>query len=49
MIFEFPTREDTDRVYNPEEYQPRLALREHTANIILLMSSRSTHLVEATS
>ncbi|HIF13096.1 MAG TPA: DUF1330 domain-containing protein [Dehalococcoidia bacterium] len=49
MILEFPTREDADRFYNPEEYQSLLALRERTANIIVLMSSRSTHLVEATS
>ena len=49
MILELLTREDADRFYNPEEYQPLLALRERTANIILLMSSRSMHLVEATS
>jgi uncharacterized protein (DUF1330 family) len=35
VILEFPTREDADRFYNAEEYQPLLALREHTANSIL--------------
>jgi len=49
MILEFRTREDADRFYKAEEYQPLLALGERTANTILLMSSRSKRLVEATS
>ena len=35
VILEFPTREDADRFYNAEEYQPLLALRERTANSIV--------------
>jgi uncharacterized protein (DUF1330 family) len=35
LILEFPTREDADRFYKAEEYQPLLALRERTANTIL--------------
>jgi uncharacterized protein (DUF1330 family) len=35
VILEFPTREDADRFYTAEEYQPLLDLRERTANSIV--------------
>ena len=35
VILEFPTREDAQRFYEAEEYQPLLALRKRTANTIL--------------
>jgi|TARA_B110000263_G_scaffold243646_1_gene250665 uncharacterized protein (DUF1330 family) len=35
VILEFPSREDADRFYYAEEYQPLLALRERTANSIV--------------
>ncbi|MCH8818597.1 MAG: DUF1330 domain-containing protein [Chloroflexi bacterium] len=35
VILEFPTREDAQRFYEAEEYQPLLALRKRTANTVL--------------
>lgn len=35
VILEFPTREDAQRFYEADEYQPLLALRERTANTVL--------------
>ncbi|MCH8818111.1 MAG: DUF1330 domain-containing protein [Chloroflexi bacterium] len=35
VILEFPTREDAQRFYEADEYQPLLALRKRTANTVL--------------